>query len=120
MNHLRSLTVKDLRQLIFDMSNIKMPTSYRKPMLVEAAQELIDNAHAEALAMNAEKNEPTYTIGGVTFTGKNAQFLIRHDAHLSRYNPTLRMNKKGIVALTPRQRRRLDKKNRAYAAKIGL
>lgn len=126
MSYLNTYTVKVLRE-IGDTMGLSFPVKARKADIVAKLVEVINGWHVIALDMekanqaNTEKSEPTYVIlGGVTLTGAAALFMIRHEKHLNRYNPTLRMNRKGIVALTPRQRRRLDKKNRAYAAKIGL
>lgn len=79
----------------------------------------IEADHVEALSMN--NPEATYDItdknGNVlaTLTGVSAEFMIQHMRRVQRFNPLLRKDKSGKVVLTPKQRRRVHKKDRKVA-----
>lgn len=77
----------------------------------------IEADHKEALEMNAEES---ITVAGVTFTGIKAVILKEHFRNVERYNPELTRDKNGMVRLTAKQRRRVQKKTRSLARKLGF
>lgn len=88
---------------------ISIPSKTRKLDIISAIMAHIEVAQNEALTMNA-----TYTIpdSDVTFSGAVALFLISHEKRVKRYNPLFKRDKSGNVILTPKQRRRIHKKDR--------
>lgn len=56
----------------------------------------------------------------VFYSGVAAQVLIRREAQIKRYNPTMAHDKYGMVKLTSRQARRLRKNTNRHAKLLGI
>lgn len=56
----------------------------------------------------------------VFYSGVDAQVLIRHEAQIKRYNPTMARDKHGMIKLTSRQARRLRKNTNRAAKRVGI
>jgi regulator of protease activity HflC (stomatin/prohibitin superfamily) len=108
--YLSTMTVKTLREIASDMGIDDIPTSHRKAQVVNRIADEIGSAQSEALEM--VETEQTYTVPGtdVVIRGKEADLMIRHEARVRRYNPTMKRRKDNKVILTPKQRRRVQKK----------
>ncbi|HEY6020767.1 MAG TPA: SAP domain-containing protein [Candidatus Paceibacterota bacterium] len=115
--NLYKLTVKELIEIAKRM-NLTY-SGVKKADLVNKITEHIDGWHVIALDMNRAMG-PVYKVGEVEFTGKTATFLIEHDKRIKRFNPTMARDKKGYVRLTPKQRRRVHKKDKAFFKSLGL
>lgn len=90
--------------------------------------EAIETAHEEALNMDAQMSvdqidsyeSPHFEYAGVVWSGPTATLLRKHDEMLRRYNPSMRRDKKDQIVLTPKQRRRIHKKDRRNMKRLGL
>lgn len=64
--------------------------------------------------------EPIKGTVPVIFDGATAELLIAHDKRVKRFNPNMRRDKAGMVCLTPKQRRRVQKNMRQHAKAVGF
>lgn len=86
----------------------------------------ISDLPAEDIRTYKGETETTYTLRDdngmelATFTGEPALILERHGRAVKRFNPTMSRDRDGKVILTPKQRKRIHKKDRSFARKIGL
>lgn len=117
MDHLKSMTVADLKAIANRMS-VPFNSRIKKADLVEAISSQIEKDHIRAIEDDAflfptmTTDEKTYTVPGtnVVFRGEQATLLINHENRVKRYNPTMARRKDGKVILTAKQRRRIGKK----------
>lgn len=116
--NLNKLTVPVLKEIASRMG-VDIPSKTKKADIINAIMVHVEVAHNEAAKMNAVV---TYTVEGtnVTFSGVSAQFMIEHERRVKRYNPLLKRDKGGSVILTAKQYRRVQKKDRKFAKKLGL
>lgn len=119
VEYLNTLTVKQLREIGKRM-DICILSSMRKAELVQVISDMIDFDHGTALEMN--ESLTTFTLPGtdIVLTGKSAMVMRHHMASVKRFNPTLKRDKDGLVILSAKQRRRVQKNTRRYAKGIGF
>lgn len=120
MNYLNKMTVKELIEVGRRMELVSPLNRMRKAELVKLLSGMIEEYHTEALGMNKSYKSPHFEYAGVMWTGPTAELLKAHDDMLRRFNPSMRRNKKGQIVLTPKQRRRIHKKDRRNMKRLGL
>lgn len=130
MDHLKSMTVADLKAIANQMS-VPFNSRIKKVDLVEAISSQIEKDHIRAIEDDAflfptmTTAEETYTITDengvelVVLTGESAALMNSHMKRVKRYNPSLRRGGDGKVVLTPKQRRRIAKKDRQLVKSLG-
>ena len=119
VEYLNTLSVKTLREIAARM-NVKGRSTMDKATLIGAIGTVINIDHDEALEMN--ESLTTFTLPGtdIVLTGKSARVMRHHMASVKRFNPTLKRDKDGLVILSAKQRRRVQKNTRRYAKGIGF
>lgn len=113
--YLNGLTVKELREIAKATGTISGYSSMKKQELITSIEYRIDADWNEALKEHSERFPMiSYIIPGsdIVVNGKTAEFIMAHDKRVKRYNPLFRRDKSGMVVLTPKQRRRIAKKDR--------
>jgi hypothetical protein len=118
--YLTKYTLVELREIAKRMDVAGRSTA-KKGALVHLIAADILGWMDEALEMN-ETYRDDYIVPGtdIVLNGKSGQVMRYHMENVKRFNPLLRRDKDGIVVLTAKQRRRVPKKIRAFAKKIGL
>lgn len=147
MNYLTKMTVPALKALAAEM-NLTVTSRMKKADIIALITEYIDGWHVIALDMDRsmtleaeiqrEKEEtardaehpdnfiPTYTVRDengaeiITLTGDSALVMEYHIKNVKRYNPGMVRDREGNVKLTPKQRKRVQKKVHSYARAIGF
>lgn len=120
--NLMKLTVADLKG-IADRMATPYTSRIRKADLVNAIMMQIDMDQSEAIRMNEEMfslEEDEFMFAGILWTGKIAKMLRFNDTAVKRYNPTAKRGKDGVVILTAKQKRRINKKARHFGKTIGF
>lgn len=126
MDYLNKMTVKELIEVGKRMQLVSPLSRMRKAELVKLISGMIEEYHSDALKMNESyKSEATYVMlmsdgTEMKFNGLSALMMQFHNRAVRRFNPSMNRDKKGFVKLTPKQRRRIHKKDRAYGHKIGF
>lgn len=125
---LSKMTVKELKETAQRM-NVPFHARILKADLVAAIKTQIELDHTRALEDEAFRNETepdTYTIEiegrePVVITDRvSVTILKNHEKCVRRFNPTMKRDKNGMVILTPKQRRRVQKHTHKLAKKEGL
>jgi hypothetical protein len=86
----------------------------------------ISELPAEDIKAYKGEPEPTFPIldeNGIeimTLTGDSARVMEYHIKNVKRFNPGMVRDRDGMVILTAKQRRRVQKKDRSFARKIGF
>lgn len=131
MNYLSKMTVKELREIAKRMG-LKIPgvamSKATKDLLVSGIDALIevdwneaeDIAATMSVAQIDSYESPHFEYAGVVWSGPTATLLRKHDEMLRRFNPAMRRDKKDQIVLTPKQRRRIHKKDRRNMKRLGL
>jgi hypothetical protein len=121
--NLNKLTVKELREVGKRMELVSPLYKMKKDELVKLISGMIEEYHSEALRMDEEMfslKEDEFMFAGVLWSGKIAKMLRFNDTAIKRYNPTAKRGKDGVVILTAKQKRRINKKARHFGKTIGF
>ena len=120
VEYLSKMTVKELIEVGKRMQLVSPLSRMRKAELVKLISGMIEEYHSDALKMN--ESLTTFTLPGtdIVLTGKSARVMRHHMASVKRFNPTLKRDKDGLVILSAKQRRRVQKNTRRYAKGIGF
>lgn len=118
MNYLSKMTVKELRE-VAERMGVYLQSKVKKDTIIFLIESRIENLHTEALEMNTT----TFIIPGTDMEitdPASIKVLEGHFKAVRRFNPTLKKDKSGMVILTPKQRRRVQKHDRKMAKKVEL
>ena len=118
MLHTDSPLVSDTEEC--PMNHRQFTTWYNRHGGIESfdVNKALASDHSEALEMN----ETTFTLPGtdIVLTGKSAMVMRHHMASVKRFNPSVKRDKDGVVILSAKQRRRVQKNTHKYAKAIGF